>query len=142
MSTFEDALLKSITDQFFTSHLSSTQQDGNGNITTYYTPNPALRLAQQLFDSKKEIIMAMVMEKLDLDLIAYKLSKSVTEALTTDAPAQTWGHDPHRALRDQIQKAIIEKVASDMAEEVKRKMTETNTEGAFAKEKEANRETI
>lgn len=118
---FEQAIINAIALKFFESPASST--DSNG--ITYYNSAPSTGMIQQLFNFKREDILAAVVEQFDIDDFAKKLANKLKEELLTNSSnyhSGWWGSS--EKLKEDIRIATINKLAEQQVDIIKAKFDE------------------
>jgi len=112
--SFEDAIIDGIVAQFFQPR--QTSIDPNGFIQ--YAAPPAVNVIIALWDKRKEEIIKAISANLDVDAVAEQIAARVIVELTA---TPRWGNTLP-GVREKIEKAFIDKVAEQQADEFRAKM--------------------
>lgn len=117
--SFEDAIVNAIAGQFFESKPSYT--DPNGSMS--WAPAPAMNVANALYERNKEAILEACAAALDIDALAEKMAAKVMADLT-ERPSSygTWHNSAAKAIQDAVRAAVVEKLATAAAEQVRASM--------------------
>lgn len=124
MESFERAIVDAIANQFFESKPSHTDPS-TGQV--YFNQAPAWNLASQLFRNNETKIMEKVIERLDIDALATKVSEQVIIKLTEKEGV--WGHrNDVPQFRNDLRAAVIDKLAEAEADAIRERMSQEGTD--------------